>query len=233
MDTPPPGSPGSPGLAPRPDRPASAAERAYADTKERILAGDLPGGSLISEVEVADRIGLSRTPVRAAFLRLESEELLRLIPKRGAVVVPVPPHEAANVLEVREALECAAVRRLLAEGDDRLADAVAALRRRLSEQAAPARDLDVDTFTRLDQAFHLAIVAASGNTLAERFYASLGDRQRRMAVHALRPRPDRLSVLAREHEALVGHIAARDETAFAAALRRHLDGTHRALDGER
>ncbi|WP_435126505.1 GntR family transcriptional regulator [Actinacidiphila sp. bgisy144] len=216
---------------PRPGASPSAAERAYADTKERILAGDLPGGSLISEVEVADRIGLSRTPVRAAFLRLEGEELLRLIPKRGAVVVPVPPHEAANVLEVREALECAAVRRLLAADDGALADAVGRLRGCLAEQAAPARDLDVDTFTRLDQAFHLAIVAASGNTLAERFYASLGDRQRRMAVHALRPRPDRLSVLAREHEALVGHIAARDESAFAAALRRHLDDTHRALDG--
>jgi DNA-binding GntR family transcriptional regulator len=90
-----------------------AADRAYALTKELVLTGELPGGHLFSEGEIAERLGVSRTPVREAFLRLQAEDLLTLIPKRGAVVVPVPPGEAEDVLDAREAIETAAVRRLL------------------------------------------------------------------------------------------------------------------------
>ncbi|MFD0473521.1 GntR family transcriptional regulator [Nonomuraea thailandensis] len=94
----------------------SAAHTAYAVTKELILSGELPGGSLISEGEIAERVRVSRTPVREAFLRLESEELLALHPKRGAVVVPVPPGEAADVLELRLALERSAAERIARTG---------------------------------------------------------------------------------------------------------------------
>ena len=72
-------------------------------------------------------------------------------------------------------------------------------------------------------------MAASGNVLAERFYGSLGDRQRRMALQALRPSPERLAVLVEEHVALVERITARDATGFATLLRAHLDATHRTM----
>ncbi|MGW8379427.1 GntR family transcriptional regulator [Streptomyces sp. ODS28] len=217
----------APGKAAQPP----AAERAYTLAKELILNGELPGGSLISEGEIAERVGVSRTPVREAFLRLQSEELLQLIPKRGAVVVPLAPGEAEDVLELRETLESAAVRRVLDGGEDAVAAAVESLRALLREQAGPARELDVNAFTRSDREFHRAIVAASGNALAERFYASLGDRQRRMSSYALHPRPERLCELVDEHEALVEHIARRDGAAFTAALRAHLDRTHRTFGG--
>ncbi|NKS66646.1 GntR family transcriptional regulator, partial [Rhodococcus hoagii] len=54
-----------------------------------ILSGALPGGELISEGEIASRMGSSRTPVREAFLRLEAEGWMRLYPKRGALIVPI------------------------------------------------------------------------------------------------------------------------------------------------
>ena len=57
--------------------------------KQQILGGGYPGGALISEGEVSAAVGVSRTPVREAFLRLEVEGLLRLYPKRGALVTPV------------------------------------------------------------------------------------------------------------------------------------------------
>ncbi len=75
----------------------SAAEQAYREVKELILSGGLPGGELISEGEIAGRMGLSRTPVREAFLRLESEGWMRLYPKRGALIVPVADGEAEHV----------------------------------------------------------------------------------------------------------------------------------------
>ncbi|MEU6431525.1 GntR family transcriptional regulator [Microbispora sp. NPDC046973] len=202
----------------------SAAHTAYAVTKELILTGELPGGSLISEGEIAERVRVSRTPVREAFLRLESEDLLALHPKRGAVVVPVPPGEAADVLELRLALERAAAERIERTGLP--GEHHEKMRELLRRQRTLAEAADVGRFAEVDEAFHRCIVEASGNRLAGRFYATLGDRQRRMSISALRLRPERLSLLADEHEALLGHLLTGDSAAFAAALLGHLTATH-------
>ncbi|MEV5742937.1 GntR family transcriptional regulator [Microbispora rosea] len=202
----------------------SAAHTAYAVTKELILSGELPGGSLISEGEIAERVRVSRTPVREAFLRLESEELLALHPKRGAVVVPVPPGEAADVLELRLALERSAAERIARTGLPH--EHHERMRELLRRQRALAEAADVARFAEADEAFHRCIVEASGNRLAGRFYATLGDRQRRMSIAALRPRPERLPLLADEHEALLGHLVGADSAAFASALLGHLTATH-------
>ncbi|NMH95766.1 FCD domain-containing protein [Pseudonocardia acidicola] len=211
---------------PPPEQPP-AADRAYAVTKELVLTGELPGGHLFSEGDIADRLGMSRTPVREAFLRLEAEELLRLIPKRGAIVVPVPPGEADDVLDAREALETAAVRRLLRQ-PELVAPAVAELRAVLEVQRGHAAAGDLRAVAEADEAFHRAVVAAGRNALTSRFYATLADRQRRMSMHALGPNPDQVAVVLREHAALADIIEAGDEAGFADALRAHLDGTHRA-----
>ncbi|GAA1849210.1 GntR family transcriptional regulator [Pseudonocardia ailaonensis] len=207
---------------------APAADRAYALTKELVLSGELPGGHLFSEGEIAGRLGVSRTPVREAFLRLQAEDLLRLIPKRGAVVVPVPPGEAEDVLDAREAVEIAAVRRLLRR-PDRIPAAVAELRAALEVQHSHVQHghTDLHAFAEADEAFHRTLVAAGGNALTMRFYESLADRQRRMSVHALGPVPGHTAVVLREHEELIGQVEAGDDAGFATALRAHLDGTHR------
>lgn len=206
--------------------PEPAAERAYELTKEMVLSGELAGGRLLSEGEVAEQLGMSRTPVREAFLRLQAEELLSLIPKRGAVVVPVPPGEADDVLDAREAIETAAVRRLVRTPAD-VPAAVADLRTALDAQRGHADPADVDAFARADEAFHRAIVAAGGNALTGRFYRTLADRQRRMTVRAMDGDPRFIARVLDEHEELVRIIASGDESAFAVALRAHLDGTHR------
>src|SRR4029078_7916196 len=79
----------------------SAAARVYAHVKERLLDGTFPGGSLLSENELSQQLGLSRTPVRQAFVQLEAEGLLELYPKRGALVVPVAASEIEDVFEAR------------------------------------------------------------------------------------------------------------------------------------
>lgn len=201
-----------------------AAHRAYVATKDLILSGRIPAGSLLSEGEIAQRLALSRTPVREAFLRLETEDLLRLIPKRGAVVVPVPPTEAADVLDVRLALETAAVRRLRERAD--LSGLLAELDGLIERQAGCARDREVDEFAVADQLFHSAIVTSAGNAIATKFYAGLADRQRRMTIGAVGPRPERLAGLVAEHRRLRGLVADRDVAGFGAFLGEHLDATH-------
>ena len=86
-------------------RPA-AKDRALDYVKSQVLTGAFPGGELISEGEVANALGMSRTPVREAFLQLESQGLLKLYPKRGALVVP----------EERDAFAAAVVRVLTDTG---------------------------------------------------------------------------------------------------------------------
>lgn len=203
-----------------------AAERAYVLTKELVLSGELPGGHLLSEGDIAERLGVSRTPVREAFLRLQAEDLLTLIPKRGAVVVPVPPGEAEDVLDAREAIESAAVRRLLRR-PDLVPAAVERLRAALQVQRGHAERGDLAAFAEADETFHRTLVEAGRNALTLRFYATLADRQRRMSVHALGPVPARLPEIVAEHAALIDIVETGDAAAFAAALHGHLDRTHR------
>src|SRR3712207_2902524 len=105
------------------DRPPAAKDRAYAYVKERILDNAFPGGELLSEGEVAEALEMSRTPVREAFLLLEAEGLMRLYPKRGALVVPVSPGEVRDLMDTRTLIERVAARRVArdAGGRDRVA----------------------------------------------------------------------------------------------------------------
>lgn len=207
----------------------AAAERAYLVLKEGILTGDVRGGDLLSEVEVGTPLGISRTPVHEAFLRLQAEGLLRMVPRRGAVVVPVEPGEATDVLEVRRALESAAVRRL-ATGTDRSA-LRATLAGLLETQQAMAAAGDVPGFVVADEQFHSAIVTASGNALSIRFYETLADRQRRMALSSIGTRTEHLSTLVAEHRRLAELVDTGDANGFDKSLTSHLTATHAALLG--
>ena len=91
-----------------------------------MLDGVLPGGELISEGEIAEALGMSRTPVRAAFTQLESEGLLRLYPKRGALVVPVSAAEMEAVIETRWVIERYAIERAIAAPGEAAAQLCAA-----------------------------------------------------------------------------------------------------------
>lgn len=197
----------------------SAARRAYDETKRRIIRGDLAGGSLLSETTVCAELGLSRTPVHEAFLRLAAEELLTLESRKGAVVRPMPPSEAADVIEMREAVESSAARRAIERGDAGLAAALADLVSR--QRDCIARD-DVDGFIEADDAFHTAVVAASHNPIAEHFMRLLHDRAQRLRHHLLRARPEHLTTSLHDHGDLAAAVEAGDADAYAAVLERHV-----------
>src|SRR3954454_15696101 len=114
----------------------SAAVRAYAEVKARLLDGRFAGGTLLSENEIAQRLGLSRTPVRQAFVQLEAEGLLELYPRRGALVVPVAASEIEDVFEARLLVEEHCARRAATGGGAalaaQLAEAIAAQERAIA-----------------------------------------------------------------------------------------------------
>lgn len=205
----------------------SATERAYAFAKERILDGRFAGGELISEGDVAAGVALSRTPVREAFLRLESEGLLRLYPKRGALVVPVSSAEVESVLETRLVVERFALAKVIALGADLGGAPEAAIARQ--EQLAAAGD--APGFVEADRAFHRIFVAAAGNPILLTLHDSLRDRQSRMNLAALARSARRTEQILLEHRALADAVLARDEEAAHRIVGEHLGGTLALLRG--
>jgi DNA-binding GntR family transcriptional regulator len=206
----------------RADGADSASERAYRHVKERIVSGDLEGGELLSEGEIADRLEMSRTPVREAFLRLQAEGWMKLYPKRGAAIIPIRPREIDEVIEARALLEAHAVSRIAADGEatKRLAAELAPL---IDRQAAAADAGDLAAFASADADFHATIAAAGGNQVLIDFYAGLRDRQRRMTRDSLRRTAGTRERILEQHRRLVRLIAAGDADSFTAEIAAHLD----------
>ncbi|MBJ7456710.1 MAG: GntR family transcriptional regulator, partial [Thermoleophilia bacterium] len=170
-------------------RPLPAKDRVYAFVKERILDGGYPGGELLSEGEVAEALEVSRTPVREAFLLLEAEGLMRLYPKRGALVVPVSPAEVRDVMETRTLVERHSAERLAA-GGPAAAPVIAELHELIARQERLLDEGDLTGFVAADRAFHHTIGAAAGNAILTRISDSLRARQRRMVAATVAREPE-------------------------------------------
>ncbi|WP_328306134.1 GntR family transcriptional regulator [Actinomycetospora sp. NBC_00405] len=135
-----------------------ASERALADLREAILTGDLAAGAHLGEVELAERLGLSRTPVREALTRLAAEGLVETTAHRGARVTSFSRDDLDAIFDVRRALEPRATARAAdhATADD-LED-LAALADRMLEIGAPGPGQDLDALVGLNRAFHARLL---------------------------------------------------------------------------
>jgi DNA-binding GntR family transcriptional regulator len=210
-------------------RQRTATERAYAHAKARILDGTYPTGELLTEGTVADAVGVSRTPVREAFLRLEAEQLLRLFPKRGALIVPVSAQEVDDVMEVRQLIERFAIESVVAGG--RHAELGATMRASVDRQEELLDS--ARRFTSADRDFHGLLVAATGNQVLVDLYRALRDRQLRMGISALERVPGRAAQILEEHRVLADALLAGDRDGALACIESHIRGTEQILRGGR
>lgn len=147
-------------------------ERAYAYIQQKIVNGDLPAGSAISELSLAKELGISRTPIREAVRKLVADGLVELIPNRGAVVAQLGRSDIVELFELREALEVYAVRKVASAG---LRDDDAARLREMVEQPLLLKaELDrsgetylngaqMGRFMASDMAFHTLLLHVAGN----------------------------------------------------------------------
>ena len=197
---------------------APAAERVYTHVRAAILDHTYPGGDLITEGAVAEQVGVSRTPVRAALLRLEAEGLVRLYPKRGALVVPVTPREAEEVHEARALVEGWAAPRAAHAGEA----LVAVLEQHLAAMRSHREAGDTQAFVAADRAFHEAVVESAGNALLTRLYVSLRDRQLCLSAASVRLDPDRAVRAVADHEAILEALRRGDVEDFTARTTAHV-----------
>ncbi|MGW0365488.1 GntR family transcriptional regulator [Streptomyces sp. NPDC002990] len=203
---------------PAPTSTVTAADRVYRHVKQGVLDRRYEGGVLLTEGELADAVGVSRTPVREALLRLETEGLLKLYPKKGALVLAVSAQEITDVLETRLLVEEFTVRRAV-PAPPGLLERLAAL---VEEQRGHAAAGDLAAMMAADRQFHAEIVRSAGNQILCRLYDQLRDRQLRMGVALLHSHPDRAERTLAEHAEILEALRAGDAETAAAAVRGHI-----------
>ncbi|MCX4692280.1 GntR family transcriptional regulator [Streptomyces sp. NBC_01408] len=206
----------------------TAADRVYQHVKQGVLDRRYEGGTLLTEGELAEAVGVSRTPVREALLRLETEGLLKLYPKKGALVQAVSAQEITDVLETRLLVEEFTVRRAV-PAPPALLERLAGL---LEEQRRHAAGGDLAAMMAADRAFHAEIVRGAGNQILCRLYDQLRDRQLRMGVALLHSHPDRVERTLAEHTEILEALRAGDEEAAAAAVRGHIGRVESLVRGQ-
>lgn len=196
----------------------SASDTAYEFIKDGVLSGQIEPGTFVTEGQLADEVGISRTPVREALLRLQAEGMVELFPKKGALVTAPTPQETREVFEARGLIEEWAASQMWA----RRADTVPVLHQRLDEMAAALKADDVSTFSSADRAFHEVIVEAAGNSVITRQYRHLRDRQIVIVAGNLRGNRSRMTMSLRQHRELLRVLESGTRTAFVRACRDHV-----------
>jgi DNA-binding GntR family transcriptional regulator len=203
-----------------------AAGAAYAWLRAEVLSARLLPGHTLSENEVAARLGVSRTPVREAIIRLEGEGLLTVRPQVGTVVAPIDLDEVADGQFLREALECRTV--ALAASRVRPADA-RALRGLLREQGRAAQRRDQATFIGLDDRMHAQLMAIAGRPRIWHRVEDVKAQLDRVRVLSLEDR-SWLSTILGQHEEIVEHVLAGKADRAAHAMQSHLRAVFASID---
>jgi DNA-binding GntR family transcriptional regulator len=194
-------------------------ERVYAYVRELITAGQVPPGQFLEEEQVCAAVGVSRTPVRDAFHRLEADRFIDLLPRRGAVVRAVTADELVQLYETRRVIEAHVMRRI-AEQRLLLPETIDDLLERL---AAPENWSDVRFQAEGDFAFHRTLVAMLGNEVMLGVFDGLQRRQQRVSIGAISANQARLALIHAQHAALVTALRAGDAGTAVSVLQTHLE----------
>lgn len=202
------------------------------ELRRRIVEGDLAPGTQLGEVALAERLEVSRGPVREALQRLVQEGLAVAERHRGVFVATLDEDDAADVYVARAAVERSAALVLLRRGDAAAVDHLAGLVEQMRAVAGPRTDGGASTATTgpptswrrladLDLAFHEALVDAAGSRRLTRMYGTLVAETRMVLAGLEQAYPDGATVVA-EHERLVEALRRGDEEAVLVAVDDHL-----------
>jgi DNA-binding GntR family transcriptional regulator len=196
----------------------SFVERAHKELRRRILAGEWAPGAYVLEAEVVQSLGMSRTPVREALIRLEKEGLIRIRPRHGIQVLPISLNDMQEIYEVLTAVEAKAAELLAAQHPT--AEDLRPLEAAVEAMEAALGAADRPSWADADVRFHRALVDLCGNRrLAEiaRTHWDQTQRARLITIHLL-PEPRDSTV---EHRALLEAIASGDAPAARELHRRN------------
>lgn len=187
--------------------------------RKAILRGNLEPGERLREIHLADKLGVSRTPIREAIRKLELEGLVVMIPRKGAVVAEITEKSLRDVLEVRRALEALAVRLACEKILDAEVEELKVAAERFEEALETG---DVTAFAEADVRFHDIIYRATDNQRLIQLLYNLREQMYRYRVEYLK-REDAHETLLEEHQAIIETIEKRDVSKAVEAVRTHID----------
>jgi DNA-binding GntR family transcriptional regulator len=187
--------------------------------RKGILRGDLHPGERLMEIQLASRLGVSRTPIREAIRMLELEGLVTNIPRRGAQVAKITEQDLRDVLEVREGLEELTVRlacRRITE------EQLSELYRASRKFEALVDSVDLVQLAEADEKFHTIIYEATGNRRLVQMINNLREHMYRYRVEYLKDAENRYSLIT-EHDELWKSLKRKDVEAADAYMKRHIE----------
>ena len=183
-----------------------------------ILRGDLKPGQRLMEIQLANQLGVSRTPVREAIRKLELEGLVKMVPRKGAEVAQISEKHLKDVLEVRSALEEVAgelaCERMSSEELDEL--------KRVNKLFLQVIESDdITAIANVDESFHMVIYGATRNERLSQMVNALREQMYRYRLEHIKDKNGRAK-LAKEHEEIIQALENRDAAAARKEIRCHI-----------
>ncbi|MDO5701805.1 MAG: GntR family transcriptional regulator [Lachnospiraceae bacterium] len=198
--------------------------------RRQILRGELKPGERLMEISLANRLGVSRTPIREAIRKLESDGLVVMIPRRGAHVAKITRQELRDVLEVRKSLDVLAISKAVSYMKD---EELEELDYAENKFAGLVMDLDADitNLGEADEHFHDIIYRGTGNRRLLQILDNLREQMYRFRVEYLKDKEIRHS-LVEEHGAIVEAIKKRDADEAVRLIELHIDNQFKTINRE-
>lgn len=187
--------------------------------RQAILRGELKPGERLMEIQLANKLGVSRTPIREALRKLELEGLVHMVPRKGAEVADITEKSLRDVLEVRKALEELSVQlaceKITEEEIDKLRRAAVRFKETLQDQ-------DVTKIAEADVEFHDIIYMATDNQKLILLLNNLREQMYRYRVEYLK-NEEAYDQLIAEHEELIENISKRNKEEATRIMCQHID----------
>lgn len=195
-------------------------DRVYSALRQKVIDSELSPGSQLLEQELAMKLGVSRTPLREALVRLENEGLLEIIPRHGVRIIPMSVADMKEIYQVLVSLESAAAAALASQApSDAALNELDAIFDRMDELLKTS---DITSWALEDERFHLKIVELAGNRRLREIVSNCWDQAHRARMFTLRlqthPQPAQSM---KEHRQIITALRKRDAARAESLLRSH------------
>ncbi|MDR3580421.1 MAG: GntR family transcriptional regulator [Oryzomonas sp.] len=202
-------------------------EKILENIRDAIISGAIKAGSKVSEPDLAERYGISRTPIREAFRQLESEGYLTVIPRRGAVVSEFSEKDVEEFYAIKSILEGYAARRACEKLTAKELDRLQTINDRLAELASHN---DIKAFFKSHNDFHDVFIKAADNEKLRELIKSLVTRFQRLRLMSI-SLPGRMEISVQEHEKIIEAFRRKDDDAAEMLVRKNAEYGGKVLMG--
>jgi DNA-binding GntR family transcriptional regulator len=202
-------------------------ELVFESLREAIISGVLPPSERLMEIQLAEEMGVSRTPVREAIRKLELEGLVVMIPRKGAYVAGMSMKDIVDVFEIRGALEGLAAELAAERATDEELEAMERYLVKISEEIDNG---DLSKVVETDTDFHTLIYKASRNARLSQIINNLREQIQRFRTTSL-SYPGRMKIALEEHRKIVEAVSSRDGDLARKLAQEHIENAENTMMG--